>query len=103
MAGTEIGIRAILGLLFIAYGLIVAGIEKYKGLPFFYSKDQINGSINGFTCLVVGILLLWTNLKQGIICAIISIALYAIVKFAVAKVVENKIKKQEKDKEKDKI
>ncbi|MDO7203395.1 hypothetical protein Q5M85_03300 [Paraclostridium bifermentans] len=54
MIGTEIGIRAILGLLFIAYGLIVSGIEKYKGLPFFYSKDQINGSINGFICLSVG-------------------------------------------------
>lgn len=97
MTGTEIGIRAILGLLFVAYGLIVSGIEKYKGLPFFYSKDQINGSINGFICLSVGVLLLWTNLKQGITCAIIVIALYAIVKFAVGKVVENKIKKQEKN------
>lgn len=100
MVGAEIGIRAILGLLFIAYGLLVAGIEKYKGLPFFYSKDQINGSINGFICLVVGVLLLWTNLKQGIICTVISIILYAIVKFVVGKVVENKINKQEKDKNK---
>ncbi|MEG2786636.1 MAG: hypothetical protein RR942_02355 [Romboutsia sp.] len=60
----------------LSIGLIVSAIEKFKELPFAYSKDQINGVINGFVCIIVGVVVLSNSIKQGITLGLFALALY---------------------------
>ena len=83
-------IKMIIGIFFIVYGLIVSAIEQYKRVPLFYnSKDQVNGVINGFACIVVSAY----NLNQGIIIGIIAFSMWGIEKLIISKILKNKDEK----------
>ncbi|MBZ6007366.1 MULTISPECIES: hypothetical protein [Paraclostridium] len=87
-------IKMIIGIFFIVYGLIVSAIEQYKRVPLFYnSKDQVNGVINGFACIVVGIVVSACNLNQGIIIGIIAFSMWGIEKLIISKILKNKDEK----------
>lgn len=87
-------IKMIIGIFFIVYGLIVSAIEQYKRVPLFYnSKDQVNGVINGFVCIVVGIVVSSYNLNQGIIIGIIAFSMWGIEKLIISKILKNKDEK----------
>lgn len=87
-------IKMIIGIFFIVYGLIVSAIEQYKRVPLFYnSKDQVNGVINGFACIVVGIVASAYNLNQGIIIGIIAFSMWGIEKLIISKILKNKDEK----------
>ncbi|MBN8049362.1 MULTISPECIES: hypothetical protein [Paraclostridium] len=87
-------IKMIIGIFFIVYGLIVSAIEQYKRVPLFYnSKDQVNGVINGFACIVVGIVVSAYNLNQGIIIGIIAFSMWGIEKLIISKILKNKDEK----------
>lgn len=87
-------IKMIIGIFFIVYGLIVSAIEQYKRVPLFYnSKDQVNGVINGFVCIVVGVVVSAYNLNQGIIIGIIAFSMWGIEKLIISKILKNKAEK----------
>ena len=87
-------IKMIIGIFFIVYGLIVSAIEQYKRVPLFYnSKDQVNGVINGFVCIVVGVVVSAYNLNQGIIIGIIAFSMWGIEKLIISKILKNKDEK----------
>lgn len=87
-------IKMIIGIFFIVYGLLVSGIEQYKKFPLFYnSKDQINGVINGFACIVVGVVISSYNLHQGIIIGVIAFSIWGLEKIIISKILKNKDKK----------
>lgn len=87
-------IKMIIGIFFIVYGLIVSAIEQYKRVPLFYnSKDQVNGVINGFACIVVGVVVSAYNLNQGIIIGIIAFSMWGIEKLIIFKILKNKDEK----------
>ena len=87
-------IKMIIGIFFIVYGMIVSAIEQYKRVPLFYnSKDQVNGVINGFTCIVVGVIVSAYNLNKGIIIGIIAFSMWGIEKLIISKILKNKDEK----------
>lgn len=80
-----------LGIFFILYGLIVSAIEQYKRVPLFYnSKNQIDGVINGFLCLVLGGAVSAYDIQQGIIIGIIALSTWGIEKIVISKILKNK-------------
>lgn len=84
-------IKMILGIFFIVYGLIVSAIEQYKNIPLLYnSKDQVNGVINGFVCIGIGVVVSSYNLSQGIIIGIIAFSMWGIEKVIISKILKNK-------------
>lgn len=76
---------------FILYGLIVSAIEQYKRVPLFYnSKNQIDGVINRFLCLVLGVAVSAYDIQQGIIIGIIALLTWGIEKIVISKILKNK-------------
>lgn len=57
----------VMGIFFIVYGMVMVAVERLNGMPLFYGKDQINGVINSFVLLLVGIICASTNGINGII------------------------------------
>lgn len=88
----SINIFKIVGIFFIVYGIVFIALERYWGLPWFYSIDQINGSINGFIVVLIGWVLVSNNIKYGIIIGIILLTLVIVE----LKIVFSLIRKKEK-------
>ncbi len=80
-----VGLRFVIGICFIGYGLLLSALEKYDGLPNFNPKFKVNGYINGFTFMVVGVLICSTSFINFIISAIASIALLLIETYLINK------------------
>ena len=80
-----VGLRLAIGICFIGYGLLLSALEKYDGLPTFNIKFKINGYINGFTFMVVGVLICSTSFINFIISAIASISLLLIESYFINK------------------
>lgn len=80
-----VGLRLVIGICFIGYGLLLSSLEKYDGLPNFNIKIKTNGYINGFTFMVVGILICSTSFINFIISTIASIALLLIETYFINK------------------
>lgn len=87
-------VKMVVGIFFILYGLIISAIEQYKKVPLLYnSKDQVNGAINGFTCVVVGVFVSTYNLQHGVIVGIIALSIWGIEKLVLSKILKNKDEK----------
>lgn len=80
-----VGLRLVIGICFIGYGLLLYALEKYDGLPTFNIKIKTNGYINGFTLMVVGVLICSTSFINFIISSIASIALLLIESYFINK------------------
>lgn len=80
-----VGLRLVIGICFIGYGLLLSALEKYDGLPNFNIKIKTNGYINGFTFMVVGVLICSTSFINFIISTIASIALLLIETYLINK------------------
>lgn len=76
-----VGLRLVIGICFIGYGLLLSALEKYNGLPTFNIKIKING----FTFMVVGVLICSTSFINFIISTIASIALLLIETYFINK------------------
>lgn len=76
-------IRTILGIGFIIYGLGFCAYEKFHDMKYI---DQINGVINGFVCIVVGVIISAYNLEQGILIGVVAFVLWGIEKIALEKI-----------------
>ncbi|MCU9809862.1 hypothetical protein LEQ06_17940 [Paraclostridium sp. AKS46] len=84
-------VKMVVGIFLILYGLIVSAIEQYKGVPlFFNSKDQLNGVINGFICIIVGVVVWAHNIQHGLIIGFIALSIWAIEKFVISKMLKSK-------------
>lgn len=84
------GIKAVVGIFFILYGLIVSAIEKFKEVPFAYSKDQVNGVINGVVCIIVGVVVFSNRIKQGLILGLFTLAIYYLERALISKYIQKK-------------
>lgn len=76
-----VGLRLVIGICFIGYGLLLYSLEKYDGLPTFNIKIKTNG----FTFMVVGVLICSTSFINFIISTIASIALLLIESYFINK------------------
>ena len=83
-------IKIAIGIFFIICGLIFAAIERFMGLPFFYSIDQRNGVLNGFVCIVVGVILSASNINQGIFIGLVALAICVLEQVLILKFLKNK-------------
>ncbi|WP_250675235.1 hypothetical protein LZ906_005480 [Paraclostridium ghonii] len=92
-----IGVRLVIGICFIAYGLLLSALEKYDGLPFFNIKLKGNSYINGFICMVAGILICSTSFISFIISTIASIVLLLIECYFINKLSTNKLPPEDTD------
>lgn len=86
-----IGLRLVIGICFIAYGLLLCALEKYDGLPFLNVKFKGNSCINGFIFIVAGILICSTSFLNFIISTIASIILLLIECYFINKFIKNKL------------
>lgn len=76
-------IRTVIGIFFIIYGLGFCAYEKFHDMKYI---DQINGVINGFVCIVVGVLISAYNIKQGILVGAVSLILWGVEKIILEKI-----------------
>ncbi|WP_419742856.1 hypothetical protein [Paraclostridium dentum] len=76
-----VGLRLVIGICFIGYGLLLSALEKYDGLPTFNIKIKANG----FIFMVVGVLICSTSFINFIISTIASIALLLIETYLINK------------------
>lgn len=74
----------VMGIFFIVYGMVMVAIERLNGMPLFYSKDQINGVMNSFTLLIVGVICSSSNVTNGIL-NFVLVAGFAAVDFIIFK------------------
>lgn len=80
-------IRTVVGVFFIIYGLGVCAYEKFHDMLYI---DQINGVMNGFACIVVGVILCAYNVKQGVIVGVIALILWLVEKVILQKIANKK-------------
>lgn len=59
---TEI-IRICVGIFFVIYGYVMSIVERYLGMPFFGSRYQAKGVINGFVATLWGVFLMSINVQ----------------------------------------
>ena len=59
---TEI-IRMCVGISFVIYGYVMSIVERYLGMPFFGSRYQAKGVINGFVATLWGVFLMSINVQ----------------------------------------
>lgn len=59
---TEI-IRICVGIFFVIYGYVMSIVERYLGMPFFGSRYQAKGVINGFVATLWGVFLMSINIQ----------------------------------------
>lgn len=83
-------IRTVVGIFFIVYGLGVSAYEQFHEMKYI---DQRNGVINGFVCLIVGILVSAYNLKRGLWIGVIALAIWGIEKVILVKISKKKAEK----------
>ncbi|MGL5651957.1 MAG: hypothetical protein ACRDDE_09375 [Paraclostridium sp.] len=76
-----VGLRLVIGICLIGYGLLLAALEKYDSLPTF----NTNFKVNGFTFMVVGVLICSTSFLNFIILSIASISLLLIESYLINK------------------
>ena len=88
---TEI-LRICVGIFFIIYGYVMSIVERYLGMPFFGSKYQAKGVINGFVATLFGAVTLSINVQ---IFFLISLPLI-IINGLLQKIVHEHLKKKEK-------
>lgn len=82
-------IRTAVGVFFIIYGLGVCAYEKFHDMLYI---DQINGVLNGFVCIVVGVILCAYNVKQGVLVGVIALILWGVEKIILEKIATKKNK-----------
>lgn len=80
-------IRTVVGIFLIVEGLVATAYEQFHEMKYI---DQINGVLNGFVCLIVGILVASYSLKQGILVGSVALVLWAIEKMVLIKISKNK-------------
>ena len=56
-------LRVCVGIFFVIYGYVMSIVERYLGMPFFGSKYQARGVINGFVNTIVGAVLMSVNIQ----------------------------------------
>lgn len=76
-------IRTIIGIFFIIYGIGFCAYEKFHDMKYI---DQRNGVINGFVCIVVGVLISAYNIEQGILVGGVSLILWGVEKIILEKI-----------------
>ncbi|WP_373599778.1 hypothetical protein [Paraclostridium bifermentans] len=86
-------IRTVIGIFFIIYGLGFCAYEKFHDMKYI---DQINGVINGFVCIVVGVLISAYNIKQGILVGAVSLILWGVEKIILEKIAIKKNNRQKR-------
>lgn len=87
---TGVLIRVCVGAFFIVYGLIFVAIEKLSGMTISDYKDQINGVLNGFVCMMVGVFLASINLTQGIYNLVMVLLIWIIERYLLKKYLDSK-------------
>jgi len=80
-------IRMVVGILFIGYGLGFSAYEKFNEVSY---SDQINGVINGFVCIIVGILVSASTINRGIVVGIVALLVWRIEQLILSKIIKNK-------------
>lgn len=88
---TEESIRTIVGICFIVYGLGVTAYEQFHEMKYI---DQINGVLNGFACVVAGVIACAYNVQQGILVGVIALVVWIIEKIILIKIYNKKVKNE---------
>ena len=56
-------LRVCVGIFFVIYGYVMSIVERYLGMPFFGSRYQAKGVINGFVNTIVGAVFISVNIQ----------------------------------------
>ena len=56
-------LRVCVGIFFVIYGYVMSIVERYLGMPFFGSRYQAKGVINGFVNTIVGTVFISVNIQ----------------------------------------
>lgn len=80
-------VRSVFGGFFIIYGLIFSAYEKFHGIK---CTDQVNGIINVFVCIIVGIITSAYTMQRGIWVGITVLLLWRIEWLILLKIIKQK-------------
>lgn len=88
---TEI-IRMCVGIFFVIYGYVMSIVERYLGMPFFGSRYQAKGVINGFVATLWGVFLMSINVQIFLLIGLPLIVINGLLQ----KIVHEHLKKKAK-------
>lgn len=88
---TEI-IRICVGIFFVIYGYVMSIVERYLGMPFFGSRYQAKGVINGFVATLLGVFLMSINVQIFLLIGLPLIVINGLLQ----KIVHEHLKKKAK-------
>lgn len=88
---TEI-IRVCVGSFLVIYGYIMSIIERYLGMPFFGSKYQPKGVINGFVATLAGAVLMSITVQRFFLIGLPLIVINGLLQ----KIIHEHLKKESK-------
>lgn len=88
---TEI-IRICVGIFFVIYGYVMSIVERYLGMPFFGSRYQAKGVINGFVATLWGVFLMSINVQIFLLIGLPLIVINGLLQ----KIVHEHLKKKAK-------
>lgn len=80
-------VRSIIGGFLIIYGLFFSALEKFHGIKY---VDQINGIINGFVCIIAGIVVSAYTIQRGVWVGIVGLSLWGIEQLIIRKIKKQK-------------
>ena len=85
-------IRLCVGIFFVIYGYVMSIVERYLGMPFFGSKYQARGVINGFVATLVGAVLMSITVQRFFLIGLPLIVINGLLQ----KIIHDHLKKKAK-------
>ena len=85
-------LRVCVGIFFVIYGYVMSIIERYMGMPFFGSRYQPKGVINGFVNTIVGAVLMSVNVQIFFLVGLPLIVINGLIQ----KIIHERLKKKAK-------
>ena len=85
-------LRVCVGIFFVIYGYVMSIVERYLGMPFFGSKYQARGVINGFVATLVGAVLMSITVQRFFLIGLPLIVINGLLQ----KIIHDHLKKKAK-------